>query len=510
MYTFKALAFIRIATLIAATLIPFAALSQLQPAPLIVEGTKILFVGNDNVGSDGGLNNHIRRSLAAASAPLRIEADWIGMYDKPSLEDMFTDSLLRRIETGSDDLLVVTSGSSDAMLRFAALAKTHKRKIIFFQAWAKNPLVDSGGMKGFRDRSLEEARRMKALEREHGLRIVPVGLIYYDLIVDPVRFWTLREDYLFTPGSSVQNDLGILVNVAAIYAAANRQSPVGLPSWDPFPSELVRAMQERVWRISREWDAGIVNLKPIPDKYAEPLWTPLVQNADSILFIGNSYIGSEGGLDNHLSRMSQQMNPPLRLNVKSIIHWGQGLGRMYNDSVLKEIATGGKQLVVVTSGPNELLLKFAEAISKAGSKMMVHMTWATNPTLNENDLIAYRERSQRLAEQMKAFETTTGIAVAPCGLVFYDLLIDPPAVEGGLRLDWMYMEANIHQNHIGTMINAATHYAVMTGRSPVGLPIWDPWPPKLVREVQERAWKIVKEWKAGHILIKDAPKAATP
>ncbi|MDR2495941.1 MAG: hypothetical protein LBD21_02285 [Tannerellaceae bacterium] len=503
MYTLKALAFIRAAALIAVALIPAAALSQRHSPPLITEGTKILFVGNENVGSEGGLHNHIRRSLALASDPIRIEAAWISMYDKPSLVDMFTDSLLRRIQTGTDSLLVITSGDSDAMLRFAGLAEVHKRKLIFFQAWAKNPVADSGGMRGFRERTLEEARRLKALEREHGIRVAPVGLIYYDLIVDPVPFWALREDYLFTPGASVQNDLGSLVNVAAIYAAANRQSPVGLPSRDPFPAELVRALQERVWNICREWEDDIIKLKPIPDKYAEPLWTPLVANADSILFVGNSYIGAEGGLDNHLSRMSQLMNPPLHLNVQSIIHWGQGLGRMYNDSVLKAIATGGKKLVVVTSGPDEQMLRFAEAISKAGSRMMVHMTWPTNPTLNGNNLHAYRDRLLKLVGQMRAFESASGIAVAPCGLVFYDLLVDPPKLEG-LRIDWMYMEEDIHQNHIGTMINAATHYAVMTGRSPVGLPMWDPWPPQLVREVQQRAWKIVKEWKAGQLMIPNA------
>ncbi len=91
--------------------------------------------------------------------------------------------------------------------------------------------------------------------------------------------------------------------------------------------------------------------------------------------------------------------------------------------------------------------------------------------------------------------------VAPCGLVFYDLVVDPPDVPG-LRPDWVFMSENIHQGQIGTMANAATHYAVMTGRSPVGLPMWDPYPPKLVKAVQERAWKIVQDWKAGKVVVK--------
>jgi len=55
------------------------------------------------------------------------------------------------------------------------------------------------------------------------------------------------------------------------------------------------------------------------------------------------------------------------------------------------------------------------------------------------------------------------------------------------------------------MVNAATNYAVMTGRSPVGLQMWDPYPPELVKAVQERAWQIVLDWKADKTVIKPVP-----
>jgi hypothetical protein len=49
---------------------------------------------------------------------------------------------------------------------------------------------------------------------------------------------------------------------------------------------------------------------------------------------------------------------------------------------------------------------------------------------------------------------------------------------------------------------AASRYAVMTGRSPVGLPMCDPYPPELVEAVQERAWQIVRDLKPDRIVVK--------
>ena len=118
----------------------------------------------------------------------------------------------------------------------------------------------------------------------------------------------------------------------------------------------------------------------------------------------------------------------------------------------------------------------------------------------------FNEQTTRLVEQMKSFEKETGVPIAPCGLVFYDLIVDPPDLPLTLRTDWVYMVENIHQNHIGTMANAATHYAVMTGRSPIGLQMWDPYPPELVKAVQERAWRIVQDWKADKTVIKPVPE----
>ena len=126
------------------------------------------------------------------------------------------------------------------------------------------------------------------------------------------------------------------------------------------------------------------------------------------------------------------------------------------------------------------------------------MTWGRNPTINDQGMEGFKNQTKAIVETTMKFEEETGVPVIPCGLIFYDLVKNPPQFENiKLREDWVFMVENIHQNHLGTMINASAHYAVLTGQSPVGLPMWDPYPEELVRVLQERTWQIVKDWKAG-------------
>lgn len=483
---------------------------------ILHDGDQVLFIGNSKVGSEGGLHHHFRRVTAQASPPLTIQTDWPSMYNKPTLKDMYTDEIVKRIHSGTDNVIVVSSGSEEAMRQFARIITENHRQMVLFATWADNPLLDSEGWSGFRRKTQLIVDEVQRFENNTGIPVVPSGLIFYDLLVNPIKYPGLREDYLFVPGSSVQNDLGTLVNVSTIYAVTTGRSPVGLWFWNPFSAELVKAVQERVWKIVNEWKSGKVVLDTISEpgmlmtrkkmdiKIGTIEWPPILKDGDRIFYVGNSFIGTEGGLENHFQRIIQMVNPPLHIAQSSQIFWGQGLNRMYTNDVVEEIESGRNDLVVVTSGPSDILDKFYKIIKVANSTMMVHMTWGRNPTINDHGLEGYREQTTRIVEETRNFENETGVAIAPCGLVLYDLTIDPPAIPG-LRLDWLYMVENIHQNHIGTMVNAATHYAVMTGRSPVGLPMWDPYPEELVKAVQERAWQIVQDWKAGKIKIKPIP-----
>ncbi|MCB0670026.1 MAG: hypothetical protein KDC80_29570 [Saprospiraceae bacterium] len=463
----------------------------------------ILFVGNSKVGSEGGLHHHFRRTVNTHDSLANLSTHWFSMYNRQTLGEMLTPEVLSRLAGKEDEYVIVQSGSIEEMHKFASAVRDAGSQMLVLGAWADNPFLQGNSLETFYRETRRRTEEWKAFENETGLPVIPCGLIYYDLLVNPLKFYPLRPDYLFVPGSSVQNDLGTIVNVAAIYAAMTGKSPVGLPVWDNFAPELIQLLQERVFNLWHQWKSGtydwIQTMPPVVPKALTEVsrkrhWKNLIEDGDRILYIGNSFIGTEGGLENHFPRLLREIDPGLELETKSMIFWGQGLARMWTDEVQEEISNGQYDLVIVTSGPTEILQQFREIIEAAGSKMAIHMTWGRNPTINDAGMQGFKRQTEDIVEKMEQFEAETGVPVIPCGLIYYDLVANPPP-DFNLRPDWPFMVENIHQNHLGTMANAAAHYAVLTGRSPVGLPMWDPYPRSLIEALQERTWEVVEEWK---------------
>jgi len=480
---------------------------------ILKEGDKILFVGNGAVGSEGGLHHHFRRTLKRMQEPLTIETDWIAMYGANSLADMYTDELVERIRTGTDDWVIVQSGDTSDLYRFKKLIQEHGKQMVVYGTWPENPMLPDNSLYSSREDLLQKLIVWKAFESQTAIPVIPCGLAFYDLLVNPPPGHEVRPDYLFVPGSSVQNDLGTVVNIAAIFYTLTGRNPVGLPVWDPFDPELIQYLQEHVKQQLDRWDLGETNLPPISKKSIASAketshmpdskihWQPIIKEGDSVYYVGNSFIGTEGGLENHFPRLLKEITPGFNIATQSDIFWGQPLSRMFTPVVQDNIKSGHYDLVIVTSGDADYMKKFYELMPE-NKEMAIHMTWGWNPTLPNQDLTSFRDRTKQIVNTALEFEKETGVPIIPCGLIFYDLVVDPPPVDG-LRLDWVFMEQNIHQNHIGTMANAAAHYAVLTGKSPVGLPMWDPYPLELVEAVQKRAWKIVQDWKQGIIYIKE-------
>ena len=57
------------------------------------------------------------------------------------------------------------------------------------------------------------------------------------------------------------------------------------------------------------------------------------------------------------------------------------------------------------------------------------------------------------------------------------------------------------QNDLGTLVNVSMLYAVMSGDSPVGLPMWDPFSKALVDAIQGRVYEVYKKWQKGEIML---------
>ena len=210
--------------------IGISAQSMLQP------GSKILFVGNGKVGSEGGLHNHFRRTMARMDKPIAVETDWIAMYGMQTLDQMLTDELQQRIKTGNDDIIVVQSGALPALEKFAALIAASDKRMVVYGVWPDNPFPEGNSLESFTSQNHSIYRALKQFENRTGIPVAPCGLTYQYLMADKPHGYPLRPDFMFTPEGSNLNDFSCLVNLAMLYATMTGKNPVGPPVWNPLSS----------------------------------------------------------------------------------------------------------------------------------------------------------------------------------------------------------------------------------------------------------------------------------
>lgn len=111
---------------------------------------------------------------------------------------------------------------------------------------------------------------------------------------------------------------------------------------------------------------------------------------------------------------------------------------------------------------------------------------------------------------IRRLQKETGATIIPVAVVYHELTTRPP--QGMPRRDFLWRPANIHQNELGTMVNAWMMYTILTGKSPVGVDF--DMPPfvagetlqsdpdlkltaALRLELQTRVWEVAKAWNAG-------------
>ncbi len=196
-----------------------------------------------------------------------------------------------------------------------------------------------------------------------------------------------------------------------------------------------------------------------------PSWDGIVADGDRMFFVGNSYTGNDGGLGPHIEKAWPSASVPIHVDTDSRIYWGQGLGSMYTPDVVQTITNGNFDTCVITSGSLGDMLEFVPLVEASCDHFVVYMTWARNPTLTS--MQSYRDGTAQIVATMRQLEDTTDARVVPSGLVYYDLLADPP--REGLRPDWLYYPQNIHQNGAGIALNVYIFYAALVGESPIGI-----------------------------------------
>lgn len=271
----------------------------------------------------------------------------------------------------------------------------------------------------------------------------------------------------------------------------------------------------------------------------------LVNDGDRFYILGNSLIGSRGGMHNMLRQALQQapLAYNIQINLPSVappdmedpqdfdgFYYSQGLNYMYNTmvSTRTEIANDSFNTVMTISGSTSEMQNYYNVIAPAGARHLVYQTWGWPNNPAQVGLTTFHNNIQSVINTTRNFETAnTQAVVAPTGYVFYELTVDP--IPGAIRVDYLFDPNDNHQSLLGNLVGAYVVYSTLTGRSPEHLNIeFTAWNHQITRvgdmitftdatkptmtfssaaiaELQTRVWQLVQNWKAGPVTLTPVP-----
>ncbi len=188
-------------------------------------------------------------------------------------------------------------------------------------------------------------------------------------------------------------------------------------------------------------------------------------------FIANSFMGAYGGVNNYLELIVNESVNPVTLNtVPARIdsggwYWGMLLSQM--TSALERIESEGDyDSCIFLDGSMQTMRDFADRLFVACDKVILFADAGFhNPVTLGGAYFNATATTLANARQMQA--EYPELLVVPTAYVFYELTTNP--VVNVPRLDYLYGDDNIHQNGLGTLVNAYSLYAAFSSRSPLGL-----------------------------------------
>jgi len=237
----------------------------------------------------------------------------------------------------------------------------------------------------------------------------------------------------------------------------------------------------------------------------KPTRTEVGGSAESILWIGNSFYYYNNSMHNHFGQLVRAGGG--RARSTSVTISGAGLDWHDIDSLLRPNGLGRYSFV----GENEIrfnppgrqydvammmdcsqcpvhpelqkvfhdtVKRYATALNKAGVKPVLFMSWA------------YKDKPEMtiaLAEQYTIAANANDALVVPAGLAFARAISKRADLE-------LYEPDKRHPSLAGTYLAACTVYAVLYGKSPVGLKYTAGLPAETVALLQTSAWETVQEY----------------
>lgn len=242
---------------------------------------------------------------------------------------------------------------------------------------------------------------------------------------------------------------------------------------------------------------------------ATPVETAPITDGEKLLFVGNSYMANEGGVFNYLTK-ALKVGAEINIETEKFIFYGRPLSAMGRPEVRDAITSKKFDRIVITSGQERVMQQYVNDIKSVGLKPIVFMTWQGRHPGNRSSEEQYTAATRRDVETMRSLQRATGATVIPAAVVFHELTLNPPP--GMPRIDYLWRAENIHQNELGTMVNAWMCYAILTGNSPAGVNFEMPpyiegtnlksepdlkLTPQLRTALQDRVWQVARAWQEG-------------
>jgi hypothetical protein len=225
----------------------------------------------------------------------------------------------------------------------------------------------------------------------------------------------------------------------------------------------------------------------------------------SMMWVGNSFFYYNNSLHGHMGQLASSAKE--RLRGTSVTISGSGMDWHDLPSLLRADGIGRYSFV----GDNEIRFnppgrQFDTVVMMDCSQCPIHpqLKGAFNDTVAKNAATlkaqnirgvlfmswAYKDKpemTQQLADAYTAAAKANGMKVIPAGLAFARAIAAKPDLE-------LYVADKRHPSLAGTYLAAATTYAALWGKSPVGLSYTAGLPADVVQVLQKAAWDTVQAY----------------
>jgi hypothetical protein len=255
-----------------------------------------------------------------------------------------------------------------------------------------------------------------------------------------------------------------------------------------------------VWVVASAMTAVSAQDKPTVNGLANP--------AQSVAFIGNSFFYFNNGIISHLSPMIAEGMKGHSYRSSMITISGSGFDWHDVDSYFRPNGIGkysfdaNNNVIMNTSNGklfeaavmmdcsqcpihpslkplfHEYAKKHSDTVRKHGASPVFFMSWAYQDK---------PEMTQQLAEGYTAAGNANKALVIPAGLAFAKSIALKPEVN-------LYAPDKRHPSVEGTYLSAATTYATLFNKSPVGLKFSAGLKPEVAAHLQQVAWETVQAY----------------